>query len=113
MRFRDDDAPEGGPDNDDRRRRRREQYVPTDWIDVPEGEEEGEPLPDNAMHRAPYPTVHVIANADLASLRARDVSRVKRINARRMAELGWEGLERPTTTGGGGTTAAARRGRRG
>ena len=46
------------------------------------------------MHRAPYPTIHLIRNEDLERLRARDVSRVKRNNARRMMELGWEGVLR-------------------
>ncbi|KAL7528680.1 hypothetical protein ACHAWF_002664 [Thalassiosira exigua] len=74
---------------------RREQYVPADWIEVPPGAAgPGPPLPDNAMHRAPYPSIHVIANRDLAGLCLRDVSRVKRTNAQRMARLGWEGLER-------------------
>ncbi|KAL9187629.1 hypothetical protein ACHAXT_006007 [Thalassiosira profunda] len=70
---------------------RQEQFVPADWI---VGEGAGEPLPDNAMHRSPHPTIHIIANGDLASLRLCDVSRVKRANARRMAGLGWKGLER-------------------
>lgn len=44
------------------------------------------------MHRSPYPTIHMIVNQDLASLCIRDVSRVKRLNAQRMAKIGWEGL---------------------
>jgi hypothetical protein len=74
---------------------RQEQYVPTDWIDFPI--ELCAPLPDNAMHRAPYPTIHIIVNQDLASLCVRDVSRVKRLNAQRNAKLGWEGLGCPMT----------------
>lgn len=62
--------------------RRSEQYVPIDWILV--SEKLGLPLPDNCMHRAPYPTIHLISNLDLASLSMRDISRVKRKNARRM-----------------------------
>lgn len=46
----------------------------------------GPPLPDNAMHRSPFPTIHLIRNQDLAQLRARDVSRVKRKNAQRMGQ---------------------------
>jgi hypothetical protein len=34
----------------------------------------GPPLPDNAMHRAPYPTVHLIRNEDLGKMCIRDVS---------------------------------------
>ena len=34
----------------------------------------------------------MIVNQDLASLCIRDVSRVKRLNAQRMAKIGWEGL---------------------
>ena len=49
----------------------------------------GPPLPDNAMHRSPYPTIHLIRNEDLGKLQARDVSRVKRKNAQRMMELEW------------------------
>ncbi|CAJ1951766.1 unnamed protein product [Cylindrotheca closterium] len=74
--------------------RRSEQYVPIDWI-LPNGEL-GPPLPDNAMHRAPYPTIHLISNQDLASLSIRDISRVKRKNAQRMMKLGWSGLEKRT-----------------
>jgi hypothetical protein len=69
---------------------RQEQYVPTDWIDFPN--ELYVPLPDNLMHRSPHPTIHIIINQDLASICVRDVSRVKRLNAQRMAKLGWEGL---------------------
>jgi hypothetical protein len=81
-------------------RRRREQYVPTDWIVVPRLQTQDAehcvryPLPDNAMYRSPYPTIHIIDNRDLASLCVADVSRVKRLNARRMMRLGWEGLEK-------------------
>ena len=69
---------------------RQEQYVPIDWLDL---SETGPPLPDNFMYRAPYPTIHIIANQDLASMRICDVSKVKRLNASRMAKLGWEGLD--------------------
>ena len=73
----------------------REQYVPIDWLmSDADGTmlPEGELLPDNAMHRAPYPTIHLIRNVDLASLCARDVSRVKRKNAQLMERLGWDGI---------------------
>lgn len=73
----------------------KEQYVPIDWL-VSDGDgnplAKGGPLPDNAMHRAPYPTIHLIRNADLASLCARNVSRVKRKNAQLMERLGWDGI---------------------
>ena len=70
---------------------RQEQFVPIDWID---SSCSGAPLPDNIMYRAPYPTIHVIVNKDLASLSIRDVSRVKRLNSKRMMKLGWQGVER-------------------
>ena len=77
--------------------RRQEQYVPVEWIgtSVNSGSEActGPPLPDNFMYRSPCPTIHIIDNRDLASLCVSDVSRVKRLNGRRMAKLGWEGIE--------------------
>ena len=89
----------------------KERYVPTDWFTnavapsqsgldnegfnaLPEGNI-GPPLPDNAMHRAPYPTIHLIRNEDLGTLGLRDVSRVKRKNAQRMMKLGWDGVTVP------------------
>ena len=83
---------------------RKEQYVPMDWLvltDDNDGDLDnylGDSLPDNAMHRAPYPTVHLIRNEDLGRLRARDVSRVKRKNAQTMMNLGWEGVQRQLAT---------------
>ena len=74
---------------------RQEQYVPTDWISTHEGgNKRGPALPDNAMHQAPYPTIHIINNTDLASLSIRDISRVKRKNAHCMMKLGWDGIEK-------------------
>ena len=73
----------------------KEQFVPIDWlISDQDGNSlaKGEALPDNAMHRAPYPTVHLIRNTDLALLFARNVSRVKRKNAQLMERLGWDGI---------------------
>ncbi|KAG7348965.1 DUF1415 domain containing protein [Nitzschia inconspicua] len=58
----------------------RQQDIPTSSLSL------GPPLPDNTMHRSPYPTIHLIRNQDLARLRARDASRVKRKNAQRMAQ---------------------------
>lgn len=72
---------------------RQEQFVPIDWIDH-SATGVGPPLPDNAMHRAPHPTVHLIRNKDLSTLCMRDVSRVKRRNAQRMMNLGWRGVDR-------------------
>jgi len=90
VRFRRDDSTDEGAATQPQRRR--EQYVPTDWIvDLPG---RGPQLPDNFMYRSPHATIHVIVDEDLASLSLRDVSRVKRLNSRRMAEMGWEGLER-------------------
>jgi hypothetical protein len=43
------------------------------------------PLPDNAMHRAPYPVVHILRNEDLEGLSIHEISRLKRRNAKRMA----------------------------
>mmetsp|Transcript_15286 Transcript_15286/g.32069 ORF Transcript_15286/g.32069 Transcript_15286/m.32069 type:complete len:353 (-) Transcript_15286:102-1160(-) len=70
--------------------RRNEQYIPTDWV-VHETQKEQSisrnermELPDNMMHRAPYPTIHVIDNRDLYSLCVRDISRLKRKNAQLM-----------------------------
>ncbi|CAE8607242.1 unnamed protein product, partial [Polarella glacialis] len=40
-----------------------EQIVPVDWL-VPDAPW-GPPLPDNDMHRAPYPSLHIIRAADL------------------------------------------------
>ena len=73
----------------------KEQYVPIDWLTSDEDGNpmpKGEPLPDNVMHRAPYPTMHLIRNADLAALCARDVSRVKRKNAQHFYKIGWDGV---------------------
>ena len=88
--------------NDDDKCTSRTQYVPTDWCVPMNGQNDdglddsvtmlGPPLPDNVMHRAPYPTIHLIRNADLAKLPARNVSRVKRMNAQRMMKLGWQGV---------------------
>lgn len=69
-----------------------EQFVPIDWF-AQSVSSVGPPLPDNAMHRAPHPTIHLIRNDDLGTLCMRDVSRVKRKNAQRMMKLGWEGVE--------------------
>jgi hypothetical protein len=89
---------------------KKEQYVPIDWLVVSRGENDendddmedrsslGPPLPDNAMHRAPYPTVHLIRNEDLV-IPCRHVSRVKRKNAQRMMKMGWEGVLQKTATG--------------
>lgn len=56
----------------------------------------GPPLLDNGMHRAPYPTIQLIRDADLDE----DDGNIPRItavnlrnrNARRMRQLGWDGL---------------------
>jgi hypothetical protein len=77
------------------------QYIPTDWCHAPitstqdniPSSSSRQPLCDNAMHRSPYPTIHVLRNhPDLVSLPLREVSRVKRRNAQRMMKLGWDGL---------------------
>ncbi len=89
--------------------RRQEQYVPTNWIsihpknmgevDATDPSQRGPALPDNAMHQAPHPTIHIINNADLARLSIRDISRVKRKNAHRMMKLGWDGIEKKLSLG--------------
>ena len=73
--------------------RRPEQYVPIDWFDHSVGSVRP-PLPDNAMHRAPHPTIHLIRNSDMASLCLRTVSRVKRKNRQLVMKLGWQGVDR-------------------
>jgi hypothetical protein len=95
----------------------KEQFVPNDWLVFQGLDGEcsndkddhdlllGPPLPDNAMHRTPYPTVHLIRNSDLGTLCVRDVSRVKRINAKRIMKLGWEGMLQKAM----GTTASTAR----
>jgi hypothetical protein len=113
VRFHIDPRNDNSNEQDDRSNRqqqRLEHYVPVDWLvldrpgagsgDGNVGHNVGDPLPDNAMHRAPYPTVHLIRNEDLGTLRARDVSRVKRKNAQKMLKLGWEGIQArwPTTS---------------
>ena len=73
----------------------KEQYVPIDWLTSDEDGSplpQGEPQPDNGMHRTPYPTIHLIRDADLAALCARDVSRVKRKNAQHFYKIGWDGV---------------------
>lgn len=69
--------------------RTQEQFVPIDWF---EHSHSGAPLPDNGMHQAPHPTIHLIRNADLATMTLSDVSAVKRRNAQRMLRLGVEGV---------------------
>eukprot|EP00928_Gymnodinium_smaydae_P072730 TRINITY_DN56032_c0_g1_i1.p1 TRINITY_DN56032_c0_g1~~TRINITY_DN56032_c0_g1_i1.p1 ORF type:complete len:388 (-),score=44.14 TRINITY_DN56032_c0_g1_i1:132-1247(-) len=70
-----------------------ELYVPIEWLSC-SVDSAGPVLPDNAMHRAPHPTVHLIRCSDLESLSIGQVERVKRRNAKRMMKLGWEGVER-------------------
>ena len=100
VRFHDVDLILGGCDTTNNRNQ--EQFVPTDWIDFSDENvalssaavpSTPLPLPDNVMHRSPYPTIHIIVNRDLASLCIRDISRVKRMNAQRMAKLGWDGVD--------------------
>lgn len=64
----------------------KEQCIPLDWVQLSELEVEERPiLPDNAMHRAPYPVIHILRNDDLKSLTIQEISRLKRRNAKRMA----------------------------
>jgi hypothetical protein len=50
-------------------------------------------LPDNAMHRSPYPTIHLIRNQDLARLSLPDISRVKRKNMQQMTRLAFDRMD--------------------
>lgn len=79
---------------------RSEQYISMDWCEFFGNNNNNNnndastrpPLCDNAMHRAPCATIHLIRQVDLQRLTARSVSRVKRINAQRTSRLGWQGL---------------------
>ena len=75
---------------------RQDPYVPLDWIDTSDDttNKHRDPLPDNFMYQSQHPTIHIINNNDLAKLCVRDVSRVKRLNARRMARIGLEELKK-------------------
>jgi len=72
-----------------------EQWVPSDWL---VGSAHSEvPLPDNWMHRAPHPTVHLIRRCDLNSIRESAegyevVADVQLRNSSRLATLGWDKL---------------------
>ncbi len=78
-----------------------EQCIPVDWV-VLSDRETRPPLPDNLMHRAPYPTIHILRNRDLQNLSIHDISRLKRRNAKRMLSenLGWESAQRLDTAWG-------------
>ena len=52
----------------------------------------GPPLPVTCMCKAPYPTIYSIDHQDFASLSIHYVSRVNKLNAQKMAKLGWDGL---------------------
>ena len=87
VRYQPDDN-DNSKATDGESQQKQEQYVPTDWI-FPAGDDVNEStmrpeLSDNMMHRAPYPTIHIIHNRDLYSLCVRDISRVKRKNAQLM-----------------------------
>jgi len=62
--------------------------VPWEWVVPPEGTSPGPPLPDNAMHRAPHPTVHLIRAEDLDAVPDHESDEVQLANHRRLAELG-------------------------
>lgn len=72
-----------------------EEIVPLEWT-VQEGSR-GPLLPDNAMHRAPFPTLHLIRRADTDSLQ-QDSGGLDAIwemasrNSQHMAKIGWEGV---------------------
>ena len=57
----------------------------------------GELLPDNAMHRAPVPTIHLLRRSDLATVAAQSshseaLADLELRNATRLRALGWERL---------------------
>jgi len=73
-----------------------EQWVPLDWLGF--RSLSCKPLPDNWMHRAPHPTVHLIRRRDLWRVREADggyetVAEVQVRNSRRIQELGCPRLE--------------------
>lgn len=69
-----------------------ENCVPIAWLS-----NVGSPIPDNAMHQAPHPTIHLIRRADLESHYASEdgrsiVDEMMKRNAKLLSELGWEGM---------------------
>ena len=77
VRFEDDD--------ETYTRKATEQCVPLDWVVLSESDSDNDrpPLPDNLMHRAPYPVIHILRNEDLRDLSIREISCLKRRNAKR------------------------------
>eukprot|EP00747_Dinoflagellata_sp_TGD_P216992 gnl/TRDRNA2_/TRDRNA2_89446_c0_seq1.p1 gnl/TRDRNA2_/TRDRNA2_89446_c0~~gnl/TRDRNA2_/TRDRNA2_89446_c0_seq1.p1 ORF type:complete len:108 (+),score=3.06 gnl/TRDRNA2_/TRDRNA2_89446_c0_seq1:2-325(+) len=58
----------------------------------------GPPLLDNGMHRAPYPTIQLIRDADLdegeGRIQQNTAINLRNRNAQRMRDLGWDGLDK-------------------
>jgi len=76
----------GDPKTNQKKRTSYEQCIPVDWVQLSQSEVDERPvLSDNAMHRTPYPVIHILRNEDLKSLTFQEVSRLKRRNAKRMA----------------------------
>ena len=55
----------------------------------------GTPMPDNMMHRAPHPTIHIIRRADLELMSEQALAR----NSRLMFELYGQNLSAPSCQG--------------
>ncbi|CAE8689770.1 unnamed protein product [Polarella glacialis] len=77
-----------------------EQWVPQEWLSPPAVSQE--PLPDNWMHRAPHPTVHLIRRRDLEAVRNAEggydaVAAVQAKNSRCLRHLSQDELHRLAT----------------
>lgn len=86
-----------------------EQWLPLEWLGAPALS--AEPLPDNWMHRAPHPTVHLIRRRDLRAVREASggygvVADLQLRNSRRAGALGWGRLW-ALARGGAGRGACA------
>ena len=72
-----------------------EQHVPMAYVRSGAGIP-GPLLPDNAMHRAPLPAVHLLRRRDLAAVAAAlpgdELAALELRNAARVRALSWEGL---------------------
>mmetsp|Transcript_33428 Transcript_33428/g.105944 ORF Transcript_33428/g.105944 Transcript_33428/m.105944 type:complete len:386 (-) Transcript_33428:89-1246(-) len=67
--------------------------LPWEWVLPAAAAGHGQPLPDNAMHRAPHPTVHLLRLADLDAVPEGEGDRVQLRNHLHLAALGSEALE--------------------
>eukprot|EP00747_Dinoflagellata_sp_TGD_P029893 gnl/TRDRNA2_/TRDRNA2_134250_c0_seq1.p1 gnl/TRDRNA2_/TRDRNA2_134250_c0~~gnl/TRDRNA2_/TRDRNA2_134250_c0_seq1.p1 ORF type:complete len:388 (+),score=47.11 gnl/TRDRNA2_/TRDRNA2_134250_c0_seq1:50-1213(+) len=67
--------------------------VPIEWLDQ-SGNGSWPLLPANAMHHAPYPTIHLIRRADLSNVEMDFVDVMLLRNAEMVDKLGWEGFRK-------------------